>query len=158
MQEQINDVPAAIFESIDEQMILKAAMKTNGSAGPSGMDGELYKRILCSKNFSSVGKELREEIATMARNLLTVNYHPSLLEGYVACRLIPLNKNPGVRPTGVGEVLPQIISKAVLWILKEEFCKTAGPLQTCAGHSAGAEAAIHAMRETFLEEGVMQFY
>ena len=31
--------------------------------------------------------------------------------------------------------------------------EAAGPLQTCAGHSAGAEAAIHGMRAIFEEEG-----
>ena len=71
----------------------------------------------------------------------------------MACSLIPLNKNPGVRPIGVGEVLRRIIGKAISWTLKEEFCETAGPLQTCAGHSAGAEAAIHSMKEIFFEQG-----
>ena len=89
----------------------------------------------------------------MAWNLLTVNHHPSLLGSYAVCRPIPLNKDPGVRPIGVGEVLRQIIGKAVSWTLKEEFCKTAGPLQICAGHSAGVEAAIRATAQIFVEEG-----
>ena len=42
-------------------------MHTQGSAGPSGMDLDLYRRILCSKNFSVVGKELKEEIANMSK-------------------------------------------------------------------------------------------
>ena len=50
-------------------------------------------------------------------------------------------------------MLRRIIGKAISWSLKDEFCETAGPLQTCAGHSAGAEAAIHGMKEFFLEEG-----
>ena len=76
-------IPPGIFDLIDERMIYKAAMRTRGSAGPSGMDAELYQRILCSKNFNTEGKILREEIATMTRNLLTFSYHPSLLESYV---------------------------------------------------------------------------
>ena len=101
--------PPGIFDLINEQRIFDSALKTKGSAGPSGMDAELYRRILCSKNFAAEGKTLREEIATLTRNLLTFNYHPSLPEGYTACRLIPLDKNPGVRPIGVGEVLRRII-------------------------------------------------
>ena len=31
--------------------------------------------------------------------------------------------------------------------------ESAGPLQVCAGHSAGSEAAIHAMSQVFVEEG-----
>ena len=91
----------------------------------------------------TVEKTLREEIATLTRNLLKFNYHPSLLEGYAACRLIPLDKNPGVKPIGVGEVLRRIIGKTTSAMFKGEIKEAAGPLQVCAGHSAGSEAAIH---------------
>ena len=133
-------------------MIYDAALKTKGSAGPSGMDAELYRRILCSKNFASEGKLMREELAVMTRNLLKSCYHPSLLEAYTSCRLIPLDKNPGIRPIGVGEVLRRIIGKTTALFLKEEVKSAAGPLQVCAGHSAGAEAAIHTMSQVFHEE------
>ena len=83
--------------------------KTKGSAGPSGMDSELYRRILCSKNFKTEGKILREEIAVSTRNLLKKSYHPSLLEAFAACRLIPLDKNPGIRPA-----TKQLSNKATL--------------------------------------------
>ena len=147
-------VPPGIFEVINEQRIFDSALKTKGSAGPSGMDAELYRRILCSKNFAAEGKTLREEIATLTRNLLKFNYHPSLLEGYTACRLIPLDKNPGVRPIGVGEVLRRIIGKTTSAMFKEEIKEAVGPLQVCAGHSAGSEAAIHAItNQVFNEEG-----
>ena len=118
------------------------------------MNAELYRQILCSRNFAAEGKTLREEITTLARNLLKFNYHPSLLEGYTACRLIPLDKNPGVRPIGVGQVLRRIIGKTISDMFKEEIKEAAGPLQVCAGHSAGSEAAIHAMNQVFNEERV----
>ena len=98
-------------------------------------------------------KTLREEIAALTRNLLKFNYHPSLLEGYTACRLVPLDKNPGVRPIGVGEVLRRIISNTTSAMFKEEIKEAVGPLQNCADHSAGSEAAIHAMNQVFNEEG-----
>ena len=92
-------------------MTFDAATKTKGSAGPSGMDAELYRRILCSKNFKAEGKVLREEKAVFTRDLFKFVYHPSFLEGYTSCRLIPLDKNPGIRPTVVGEVLRRIVGK-----------------------------------------------
>ena len=115
--------PPNIYDQIDEAMIYTSAIKTRGSAGPSGMDADLYRRIMCSKNFSTEGKSLREEIATLTRNLLTKSYHPSLLEGYTSCRLIPLDKNPGVRPIGIGEVLRRIIGKTVTAFLKKRSKK-----------------------------------
>ena len=118
------------------------------------MDAELYRRILCSKNLKAEGKVLREEIAVFTRNLLKIAYHPSLLEGYTSCRLIPLVKKPGIRPIGVGEVLRRIVGKeTIAGFLKEEIKETADPLQVCAGQSAGSEAAIHAMGQVFVEEG-----
>ena len=85
----------------------------------------------------------------MARRLCTANVYPDGLDAFVACRLIPLNKNPGVRPIGIGEVPRRIIAKVVLKIVSDDVQAAAGPLQTCAGHEAGCEAAVHAMREIF---------
>ena len=110
-------------------MIFDAASKTKGWARPSAMDAELYRRILCSKNFKAEGKVLREEIAFFTRNLLTIAYHPSLLEVYTSCGLIPLDKSPGIRPIGIGEVLRRIVGKTVAGFLKEEIKQAAGPLQ-----------------------------
>ena len=69
------------------------------------------------------------------------------LEACTACRLIPLEKNPGVSPTGVGEVLRMIVGKAILSVIKPEIMSSAGNLQLCAGQAGGYEAAGHAMSE-----------
>ena len=123
----IDYIPPGVFDLIDEKLIFDAATTTKGSARPSGMDAELYRRILCSKNFKAEGKVLREEIAVFARNLLKIAYHPSWLEGYTSCRLIPLDKNPGIRPIGVGEVLRRIIGKKCFWIFEGRDQRDSGP-------------------------------
>ena len=41
------------------------------------------------------------------------------LESFIACRLIPLDKRPGLRPIGVGEVL-RIAGKAVMMYFKQQ--------------------------------------
>ena len=61
----------------------------------------------------------------------------------------PLDKNPGLRPIGVGEVLRRIIGKSIARVLKEDIKECIGPLQVCAGQDAGCEAAVHAMRRLF---------
>jgi hypothetical protein len=109
--------------------------------------------VLCSKNFSKSGKALREETALFARNIATKHYAPELLEAYVNCRLIPLDKDPGIRPIGIGEVVRRIVGKSISRLSMEDIKEAAGPLQTCAGQGAGAEAAIHAMRTIFQNEG-----
>ena len=77
-----------------------------------------------------------------------------------ACRLIPLNKNPGVRPIGIGEVLKRIMGKAVMKVFKQDVIVAAGPTQLCAGQQAGCEAAVHSVVDNFEQEndcdGVLQ--
>ena len=85
----------------------------------------------------------------MVRRLCTTDVHPDGLTAFVACRLIPLNKNPGVRPIGIGEVPRRIMAKAILRTIGDDIQSAAGPLQACAGHEAGCEAAVHAMKEIY---------
>ena len=40
------------------------------------------------------------------------------IETFLSCRLIPLDKNPGLRPIGVGEVLRRIAGKVIVSVLK----------------------------------------
>ena len=145
-----------IFSNIDEQAIAKAAMKTRGAAGPSGLDADGWRRILVSKNYGNIGKDLRTAIAKLTQRLCT-HLMPvetsSSIEAYVANRLIPLLKAPtGIRPIGIGEVLRRIVGKAVVSEIKPEIMESAGCLQLCAGQKAGCEAAAHAMRDVFEEE------
>ena len=71
------------------------------------------------------------------------------MESLIACRLILLYKNPGLRPIGVGEVLRRISRKVVMMISKQDVMKAPGSLQFCAGQEAGAEAAIHTVHDIF---------
>ena len=54
-----------------------------------------------------------------------------------------------VRPIGICEVPRRIISKAILYILREDIQDVAGSSQLCAGQVAGLEAAVHAMNSVF---------
>ena len=67
----------------------------------------------------------------------------------MSCRLIPLDKNPGVRPIGIGEVICRIMGKAVTTFLKYDIINSVGPLQLSAGQEGGCEAAVHAMEDLF---------
>ena len=58
---------------------------------------------------------------------------------------LPLNKCPGVRPVGVGEVVRRIVGKAVMKIFKCHFMDAIDSIQLCAGQDAGCEVAVHAM-------------
>ena len=99
--------------------------------------------------FSSSSTELCEAIAATARKICSSHVAPKALEPLVACCLIALDKCPGVRPIGIRETVRRIIRRTILNILKDDIRSVTGPLQLCAGHEAGCEAAIHALREIF---------
>lgn len=153
-------VDPVMFQNIDESTIMSAALRTRGSSGPSGLDADGWRRILVSKNFGTAAHNLRSALANFARKISTTEIEVLVsngtactnLEAYTACRLIPLDKNPGVRPIGVGEVLRRIVGKAILSIIKPEIMSSAGNLQLCAGQAGGCEAAMHAMSDIFEEE------
>ena len=89
-------------------------------------------------------KHLREQIALLAGILASIFYDLHSIDSLTACRLIPLNKNPGVRPIAIGQVLRRVIDKIINVVLKEDIKEAIGSLQTATGLKAGAEAAIHA--------------
>ena len=111
------DLPC-YFDNIDEEVVSKASSLTKGAGGPSQLDAMQYHHLLSSRKYKVENKELRTEIPILARKLATETLDPLTLEAYVSCWLIPLNKNPGVRPIGVGEVLYRIMGKCIEWVLK----------------------------------------
>ena len=60
-----------IFTNINEKAIATAALKTRGGAGPSGQDADGWRRMLVSKNYGTVGRDLRTAIAKMTHALCT---------------------------------------------------------------------------------------
>ena len=147
----IDGEPRAInpitFEGLDADSIRQVALHTHGAAGPSDLDAYAWRR-LCS-SFKSASNSLCIALADVGRRIATTNVNPEGLKAFVACRLIPLDKCPGVRPIGVGEVPRRIISKAILRVIGNDVVDAAGPFQLCAGQVGGCEAAVHAMRSVF---------
>ena len=148
------EVPTAYFNEITEETVRKAASQTKGAGGPSQFDSKQWRRILCSNQFKTEGKELRERIAAFAKKIATEIIDPDTIEAYLSGRLIALDKAPGspelqVRPIAVGEVLRRIVGKTIAWTLNSEIQAAGGPLQVSTGLKGGAEAAIHSMKQIF---------
>ena len=149
LQDTQTPVNPILFENLNAEAIRKAALKTSGTAGLSGLDAHAWRRLRSSFKSSS---DLCSALASVGKRLCTTCVNPDHLSAFVACRLIPVDKRPGERPIGIGEVHRRIIAKAILVLLKQDILDAAGPLQVCAGKVSGCEAAIHAMRQTFADE------
>ena len=81
--------------------------------------------------------------------MATEELNPELTEPYNACRLIPFDKNPEVRPIGIGEVMRRIIGRQITKCLKNELKSLVSNYQFCLGQKFGIECAIHTLRDQY---------
>ena len=137
-----------IFEAIDANVIRSATLHITGSAGPSGLDAHGWRRLCTS--FKGASNDLCHNLAMVTRRICTSYVDRSkAISPLLACRLIALDKNPGVRPIGIGDTARRIIAKAVLSVVKLDIQEASGCLQMCGGQISGIEAAVHAVRTAF---------
>ena len=127
---------------------------------PSLLDDSDWRKILGSKLYGKEGGDLCRAISELAKQLCIHNVEdPESLEALMACRLLPLDKDPGLRPIGIGEVLRRVLGKAVTSVLRGDLQDCAGSQQWCVGQDGGVEANIHGLKAIFQEEethGVIQ--
>ena len=126
---EIPTVQPIIFEAIDDEMVLKAAQLTKG--GPSGMDADGWRKILTSRVYGETGNDVRRAFANSIKKMCTDEITDNSLEALMASRLVPLDKNPGLRPNGVGEVLRKIAGKIVMGIMREDVVNASSKAQMC---------------------------
>ena len=157
LQQDIDSKPTGrrvhpvIFE-ITGLSIMEAALHTEGSAGPSGLDAYAWKRM-CS-SFKKLSTDLCTAVAMTARRMAGAFVDPGPLAPLTACRLVALDKSPGVRPVEVGEVVRMIISKSILSVIRPEIRAVVGSSQMCIGQKCGNEAAVHALSAIYEEESM----
>ena len=147
LEGEARSINPVIFDSLTAALIRQTALHAKGSAGPSGLDSHAWRRI-CSR-YRKASDDICTQLAALGRLLSTHSVDPVSLSPLVACRLVALDKNPGVRPIGVGEVIRRIVTKAILRVVQRLVQEACGVLQTCYGLPCGIEAAVHAMRETY---------
>ena len=97
-------------------------------------------------DYKYASSDLCQALADVTKRLCSEFVDPVSLAPLLGSRLIALDKDPGVRPIGVGDVARRIISKTLLTILKDDILDAAGTQQLCAGETAGCEAAVHSVR------------
>ena len=101
--EDIIPFHAFTFDQINARKIRKAAVKTHDSHGPAGLIAKEWRRILTHIGQQSVG--ISKTLAKIAQKISTEILSPELLEPYNVCPLITVDKNPLVRPIGIGKVI-----------------------------------------------------
>jgi hypothetical protein len=111
-------------------MVKKIAPWLSGSAGPGGVDSVDMQNWLL--RFGKESLALQEEIAKWASWLAP-------LGGLLGRDGMPIDKSPGVRPAGIGELLQRLLAKIVLHTVRATATTACDNLNTCAGFEAGIE-------------------
>ena len=127
-----------LFDEIDGRLIQSIVQSMSGVAGPYGLDANGWERMCPS--FRKDSDNLCSAIANLTRRLCSTYIDPVGISALVACRLVALDKNPGIRPIGIGETLGWLIGKIILCIVRKDVQRTVGSLQLCAGQEVACEA------------------
>ena len=137
----------AVFDKISTRLLRKHAVKTHGSGGLSGLDADDWRRLLSA--FGQTSTNLCKVVAKFAKRLATSIIPPDDLTAYNGCRLVALDKYPGVRPIGIGEVLRCITGRIIVDCIKQDLTSLGGNMHLCLGQKCGIEPAIHSLRQSF---------
>ena len=133
----------------------RIARQLNGSAGCSGVDAEHLKNQLLKHGKASA--ELREELVEWALWLANTSPPWASYRAMRQGRLVALDKQPGIRPLGIGEAWMRAVSKLVLMQCGRDGKAACGNTQLCAGLEAGIEGAIHASIQRATTDDTLHF-
>ena len=132
------------YSELDGELIKKCALRTKGGSGVTQQEDVLWHKMVTG--YKDTSSSLCNAVAVLSRRLATECVDPKGLEALLSNRGIAIDKCPGLRPVGVGEIVRRIIGKAVMVVTGEKVQQAVGALQLCAGQPAGVESAIHAMK------------
>ena len=147
------DLPAPVPVRITQDDVEAISTRLSGAAGPGGTDSvELSNWLL---RFGRESEALREEMAAWANWL--ANTHPpwAAYRAMMANRLVALDKEPGTRPVGIGEVYRRLWAKCLLKAIGSQATAACGNYNLCAGLQAGIEGAVHAVRAVFADPSLI---
>eukprot|EP00978_Attheya_sp_CCMP212_P009437 scaffold22328_cov61-Attheya_sp.AAC.3 len=120
------------------------------SAGPGGIDtvGLLHLLLQFGQRIAS----LREAVTDFTRWMANEMPPWAAYRAMLASRCVALDRCPGVRPVGIGEIWRCLQAKCLLLLATGDEAKDAcGIDQVCAGLEAGIEGSIHAINELWDE-------
>ena len=153
--EAYEEVPASIPVDCSQEIVAEVASKLSGGAGPGSVDGLMMKNWLLRHGKAS--QILREELAAWTEWLCNERPPWAAYRGLMSCRLVALDKCPGVRPLGIGDIWRRGIAKCALKVCGEDAKAACGSTQLCAGLEAGIEGAMHAVKAAAESNDSMEF-
>ena len=152
---KFDEVPDPIPLDCSPEVVEAVARKLTGAAGCSSVDSALLKSALL--RYGKASSELREEMLEWTLWLGNTSPPWAAYRAMRQGRLVALDKQPGVRPLGIGECWLHAVSKCVLKECGREGKAACGSTQLCAGLEAGIEGAIHSIRKKATEDKSQEY-
>ena len=129
---------------VTDKNLESVGKKFSGSAGLLEIDSISMSHWLLK--FGGASAKLRKSIAKLVE-LLANGYPPwAVYRAITWCKLIGLEKCPGVRPVGMGDILWILFCKVLLIVAGKEAIQACGTDQLCSGVESGIEGGIHHIR------------
>lgn len=122
----------------------RVASKLTGGAGPCGVDSVALQNWLI--RFGAESRALREEMCHWANWLSNESLPWAAYRALRAALATALDKQPGTRPLGIGEIFMRYIAKISLALVGSQATIACGDNNLCAGLPAGIEGAVHAVQ------------
>mgnify|MGYP006949136627 CR=1 FL=1 len=113
------------------------AKKLSGAAGISGLDSMQWQSMLLK--FGNASEQLREAVAKLTRRLANTIVPWEDIRALKAKRLIAVDKGPGVRHIGIGNVLDRLCAKIMIDITGDDVEQECQADQLASGIKSGIE-------------------
>jgi hypothetical protein len=138
---------------ITQDNVEAVSSRLSGAAGPGGTDAvELSNWLLW---FGREFEALREEMAAWINWLANTSPPWAAYRALMANCLVALDKQPGTRPVGIGEVYRRLWAKCLLKAIGSQATATCGNHNLCAGLQAGIEGAVHTVCAVFADRSLI---
>jgi hypothetical protein len=100
-------------------------------------------------DYGAASTKFNESLAALGNRIANQDVPFADIRALGACRLVPLDKKPGVRPIGIGNDIRRLLAKAMAELTGVDLETVLGTDQLCIRMPGATEAGIHALREVF---------
>ena len=146
---EYGEVPETVPLDFTESDMTLVASKLSGNTGYLGAEAiDLINWIL---RFRCASEELRVVVARLADWMANFSPPWDTYHSLMACRLVALDKRPGVRPVGIAETLRRSLAKLAMRAVGDQANTVCGNLQLYTGLETGVEGTTHAVGQRQLE-------
>ena len=143
--EMYKEMPIFVPIDITEEALEQVARNILGSSVPERMDsGALQKWLL---KFEEDSTRLHTSVETFVDWKANGSPPWAAYWAFMSDRLIVLDKQPGVRPVGVGEMWRRLFAKILLTVTGPEATMACQDDQIFAGLKAGIDGANHIVQD-----------